>query len=242
VESGNPDGLATLRKRVTVEQNLNALRLLHSQGISFDLGFMLFDPDSTFQSVSTNLGFLECISELGGPPLSFVKMLPLAGTAIEQRLQREGRLKGTELRPDYRLQDPRLELFSLFTTVVFSDRNSSPQGFVESFRRAHFLGVVCARSDNSAAVTEYNEELSGLIRKGNESALRLLRETLEFVERLPDARSVALAWPTLRRMADAEEQYWSELLEALDGLQCQGPSLGWPRLFGSVSPTALGTS
>jgi hypothetical protein len=201
--------------------------MLKNEAIAFDLGFMLFDPDSTFKSVADNLDFLEKIADFDGPPLAFVKMLPLAGTAIERRLMCEGRLEGTELRPNYRLLDTRLEYFSLFTTLVFSDRNSSPDGFVERFRQAYFLGLLAERFNPSDAASRYLADVCTLIRNGNRSALTLLRETLAIVEAQPDAKGVALIWPQLRAMADTQERYWAGLLAKLNRLGTTEPQLQW---------------
>src|SRR5262249_32496088 len=48
LESGNDEGLQTLHKQITVEQNLRAVEILKSLGLVFEYGFMLFDPSSTF--------------------------------------------------------------------------------------------------------------------------------------------------------------------------------------------------
>lgn len=238
IESGSDTGLKTLNKRVTVAQNLQAIQLLKDAGVAFDLGFMLFDPDSTFESVTANLDFLAQIADFDGPPLAFVKMLPLAGTAIERRLRREGRLEGTELRPNYQLLDPRLEYFSLFTTLVFSDRNSSPDGFVERFRQAYFLGLLADRFNPGKAASRYLDKVCALIRAGNRSALELLRDTLAMVGQQPDARGVALNWPRMRAMADIQEAYWSELLATLDRLDATAPPLPWLSIGAPATPAA----
>ena len=55
------EGLDTLNKGVTIEQNLRAVRLLKEIGIMFEFGFMLFDPSTTFESVRENVSFLRSI-------------------------------------------------------------------------------------------------------------------------------------------------------------------------------------
>jgi radical SAM superfamily enzyme YgiQ (UPF0313 family) len=209
VESGSAAGLLTLRKRVTVRQNLEAIRMLADARVAYDLGFMLFDPDSTFDTVRENLRFLRKVSRLDGPPLAFVKMLPLAGTRIERRLAAEGRLEGDEVRPDYRLLDPRLEYFALLVTLVFSTRNSDPDGLVERLRSAYFAALVAERLDGSRRGGALRRRVGRLIREENQSALDLLTELLDAVEALPSARAVALAWPALRARASVEQRRWS---------------------------------
>src|SRR4029077_4859002 len=82
LESGNDEGLKTLHKEITVEQNLPAVETLKSIGLTFEYGFMLFDPSSTFDSVRANLRFLREIIGDGSTAATFCRMLPYDGTAI----------------------------------------------------------------------------------------------------------------------------------------------------------------
>src|SRR5437879_4782334 len=61
LESGTEEGLKTLHKQISVEQNIAAVDTLKQLGILFEFGFMLFDPSSTFQSVRQNIAFLRRI-------------------------------------------------------------------------------------------------------------------------------------------------------------------------------------
>lgn len=111
LESGTEEGLRTLHKEITVEQNLAAVRLLKSLGIRFEFGFMLLDPSSTFASVRANVGFLREIVGDGSASAQFCKMLPYDGTPIKDDLERSGRLKGDVCTPDYDFLDPALDRF-----------------------------------------------------------------------------------------------------------------------------------
>ena len=111
LESGSEDGLATLNKKVTVEQNLRAVATLKSLGLAYEFGFMLLDPSSTFESVEENLRFLETITADGANAAVFCRMLPYDGTPIKDQLAREGRLRGDVCDPDYDFLDPRLDGF-----------------------------------------------------------------------------------------------------------------------------------
>jgi anaerobic magnesium-protoporphyrin IX monomethyl ester cyclase len=226
VESGNSHGLETLNKHVTVEQNLAAMQTLKDVGLEFDLGFMLFDPDSTFQSVRENIQFLRQVAHLGGPPVSFVKMLPLAGTAIEKRLADEGRLRGSDIRPDYDLLDQRLDYYALFVTLYFSDRNSHPNGLVEQLRQAYFDCLVARRFIREPWVESYRKALRNLIDRANQSILDALELALDLVESFSDSKGVALAWPQLTLFADRENLDQEEIFSDLDQvLETYSPAL-----------------
>lgn len=108
LESGNEDGLEVLNKQISVEQNRAAIETLKQLGISFEYGFMLFDPSSTFETVRDNARFLHEITGDGQVGATFCRMLPYGGTPIRDRLREEGRLRGDVTRPDYDFLDPRL--------------------------------------------------------------------------------------------------------------------------------------
>jgi radical SAM superfamily enzyme YgiQ (UPF0313 family) len=111
LESGTEEGLRTLHKEISVEQNLAAVRLLKSLGIRFEFGFMLLDPSSSFASVRANVAFLREIVGDGSASATFCKMLPYDGTPIKDALQASGRLKGDVCTPDYDFLDPDLDGF-----------------------------------------------------------------------------------------------------------------------------------
>lgn len=111
LESGSEQGLETLHKQITVEQNLRAVNLLKSIGLMWEYGFMLLDPSSTFESVRQNLHFLRTILADGCLPVTFCRMLPYDGTPIKTALVRAGRLRGDVCNPDYDFLDPRLGAF-----------------------------------------------------------------------------------------------------------------------------------
>ena len=82
LESGSEEGLTTLHKQITVEQNLRAVATLKMPGIMFEFGFMLFDPSTTFESVAENLAFLRTIVGDGAAAATFCRMIPYDGTPV----------------------------------------------------------------------------------------------------------------------------------------------------------------
>jgi radical SAM superfamily enzyme YgiQ (UPF0313 family) len=51
IESGNEQELKTFNKKYQVEDIFRSLAILQNLGIGFEYGFMMLDPDSTFQSI-----------------------------------------------------------------------------------------------------------------------------------------------------------------------------------------------
>lgn len=111
IESGSRQGLKTLNKKVSIEDNYRAVALLKELDILFGYGFMLFDPSSTFATVLENIQFLRRIIGDGAAAAVFCKMLPYSGTPIEKELIDLGRLTGTVAQPDYNFTDSKLDRF-----------------------------------------------------------------------------------------------------------------------------------
>jgi len=109
IETGNEIGLKVLNKKLTLDDNYRAIEIINRLNMLYEMGFMLFDPSSTFETVRENLTFLRRICGDGSAPVVFCKTVPYAETDIEQLLLREGRLKGSVINPDYDLLDPILE-------------------------------------------------------------------------------------------------------------------------------------
>jgi radical SAM superfamily enzyme YgiQ (UPF0313 family) len=111
LESGSEQGLKTLHKQCSVEQNLRAIEVLKEVGIRFEFGFMLFEPSTTFESVRENVRFLRTIVGDGSAAAGFCRMIPYDGTPIKDELARTGRLRGDVCHPDYDFLDTRVDAF-----------------------------------------------------------------------------------------------------------------------------------
>jgi radical SAM superfamily enzyme YgiQ (UPF0313 family) len=119
LESGSEEGLKTLHKQITVDQNLRAVRILKKVNLRFEFGFMLLDPSSTFESVRDNIRFLRDIVGDGSAAAGFSRMIPYDGTPIKDELERTGRLIGDVINPGYDFLDPRLqEYYEALTRIV----------------------------------------------------------------------------------------------------------------------------
>ena len=127
VESGAPAHLDDLAKGLTAETHLRAGRVLRDLKLSFDAGFMLMTPWSTFDTIRENLAFLREFSADGAVSVGFCRTLPYAGTPIADRLSAEGRL-GTGYRADYHFLDPRLDALWDWLYQTFNHRNQHPEG------------------------------------------------------------------------------------------------------------------
>ncbi len=215
IESGNQDGLRTLNKRVTVEQNLEAVEILKKIGAAFDMGFMLFDPDSTIDTIRENIQFLRRITADGGCPANFCKMLPYAATPVEERLRKEGRMKGTLSQPDYDFLDPRLDWYSLYVAMVFRFRNFDKLGLVERLRLARFDQLLAKAFEDGLWVDDYEKAIRALTTRSSFVALDYLEKALNFVGSR-DVESLIADWYLLNNLADPQWQAEIEIQRDLD--------------------------
>ncbi len=181
VESGNEEGLQTLNKNVSVVQNILAINLLKENKVALAIGFMLFDPSSTVDSVKQNIEFLRKVGEDGYFPINFCKMLPYAGTPIENRLSAEGRLKGTITKPDYGFNDPVLDWYEFLVQKMFSNRNFSPNGIVALLQQADFDMHLLNYFAPSFLTKDFGENLRLIICETNVLAINTLESLFDDV-------------------------------------------------------------
>jgi len=181
VESGDEEGLINMSKRMKPEAHLRAGRILKTLGLSFDFGFMMVEPYSTFRSIRQNIDFLEEFIGDGWTVAPFCRMLPYAGTPIKRRLEAEGRLLGTPFEPDYNFLDPKLDIFYDWMVNTFYERNFTNQGLCHILRSLLFESRLRlpARNRVSDGQRVYLHHLTAVC---NRVACYTLRCAIEHVE------------------------------------------------------------
>ena len=97
LESGRNDSLKRLNKMTTVAQNEKALKILRQHGIEPNVGFIMFEPDSSLEDIRANFEFLRRNDLTGNLSITanvlYHPLIILQGTRAYQRLQEEGRLR-----------------------------------------------------------------------------------------------------------------------------------------------------
>ena len=111
VEAMNQRQLDFFNKKVAVEDNRRALRVIDELGLDVVIGMIMFDPDTTVAELEANLAFLR--ESFGGwgevrrkVARPWNRLEVYAGTPLEASLRAEGRLKGDYVRYDYDFADP----------------------------------------------------------------------------------------------------------------------------------------
>lgn len=95
LESGNDASLKRMNKMTTVAQNERALRILRAHGVEPNVGFIMFEPDSTLADIRINFEFLQRNDLLKNLPVTvnvlYHQQIILAGTEAYQRLKSDNR-------------------------------------------------------------------------------------------------------------------------------------------------------
>jgi anaerobic magnesium-protoporphyrin IX monomethyl ester cyclase len=207
LESGSEEGLTTLHKQITVEQNLRAVDTLKHIGLTYEYGFMLFDPSSTFDSIRDNLDFLKTIVGDGSAPASFCRMVPYDGTPIKEELVRSGRFKGDICNPDYDFLDPGVD--ALFHTL---NRMVHVSGWIHGIEALtpqlqyakSELAVLKALFPPLPALERYERRLKRLTQSANEVLFRVVEDLLNrFAEGRPNPWSPKLVARECRSYRDS---------------------------------------
>jgi anaerobic magnesium-protoporphyrin IX monomethyl ester cyclase len=221
VESGDREDLADMAKRMTPETHLEAGRVLRTLDLSFDFGFMLLQPYSTLERVRRNIGFLDEFAGDGWSPVTFCRMLPYAGTTMRDRLAADNRLLGSSFEPDYRFEDPKLDLFYDWMIHAFHQRNFTNDGL------GHALRALCFESrlrltENGFTRVE-RRFLQHLCAVSNRVATDTLRAALDIVESTPlpklsrDGRSLSRLAEHQRRQDERLQSELAVLYQAVLG-------------------------
>ena len=214
LESGTAEGLKTLHKEITVEQNLGAVEILKQLNLAFQFGFMLFEPSTTFESIRENLRFLRAVAGDGSVAVAFCRMIPYDGTPIKDALIQSGRLKGDLCNPGYDFLDPRLDRFYYALTQVVDLRgwvhgygSLSPKINVAWSEIAVLERLFPPLND----LAQYKRDLRELTRAANEVLFAIVEDTAEEFSGGTPSR-----W-TKERLEGESSRFLKRLLDLRDG-------------------------
>lgn len=123
IESGSQAVLDRFKKDATVQQNIDALKVLAKLDLFVAMGFIMFDDRMNFNELNENINFLNQVKKiipkdkLGSIyPLS--KLLPLAGTEAERYMKANKKYKGNSLAYSYSFDDVTINMFYNFCSTL----------------------------------------------------------------------------------------------------------------------------
>lgn len=97
LESGSNSSLKRINKMTTVAQNENAIKVLRKYGIEPNIGFIMFEPDSSLVDIRVNFEFLKRNDLMKNLVITanmlYHHLIVLKGTKAHRDLQEAGRLE-----------------------------------------------------------------------------------------------------------------------------------------------------
>ena len=119
LESGDTASLKRFKKHTTVDENKKAIQLLRDYGIEPTFGFIMFESNSTLESVRNNFVFLQEMGIMTTPAVTahllHHRQTIFAGTPDYQSMIREPTCTDTSFTHYelfYKIKDPKAEAFS----------------------------------------------------------------------------------------------------------------------------------
>jgi anaerobic magnesium-protoporphyrin IX monomethyl ester cyclase len=174
VENHSNDGLKSLGKGTTVEQNRRALHLLRAEKLHVTFNLLMFGPDTTIAQLKENI---ECIREFSDMPINFGRVEVYSGTPLERGLRAQRRLKGDIFGYHYDIRDRRVQsVFEAFRTV-FTERNFQVSGM-------NFLGMKLDYYHQILAHFYPHRADEALFREKRRLLARLNRSNADLLQRL----------------------------------------------------------
>jgi radical SAM superfamily enzyme YgiQ (UPF0313 family) len=237
IESAHAERLAYLGRTHQPSDNEAAIAACRAAGIMPSFNFMLFDPDSNLEDLEATLQLAERHLDLSW---NVCRTEVYSGTALRQRLELEGRLRGDYRSYGYEMRDPRAEVLFRILRVSLDERALSLESLLNRLISLSFsrqLHEVYFPGETSAALATRVSELCVEARR---DTVRAIREAAAFVAEsdVHDAnlvRRFAVAQALAVNRVDAErrrqvEELWQHLhLRGLALMKARG-ARSYPRV------------
>jgi len=177
IETDAKQGLQTLGRQVAQEQNHAAMGILAELGVYACFNLLIFDPDTTLDSLTANLAFMR---EHGDSPCNFGRVELYAGTPLLERMQREGRCTGDYLGWDYSIAEPRVQRIFELATRCFFPRNFAAGALANRLMSTRFDVEMCRHFRPDVFQSAWLERAKALSRALSSDSVRGLERIIDF--------------------------------------------------------------
>jgi radical SAM superfamily enzyme YgiQ (UPF0313 family) len=178
IETNSDEGVVSLNRRITSEDNRRALLLLRELDVYCSFNVLMFDPEATLAGVEANLAFM---AEFADVPFNFCRAEVYAGTPLRHRLESEGRLQGDYFAWNYQMRQPRVELLFRIASTAFASRNFKPDGVHNLNMGIRFDNEVLRFFYPAAWDPDWQARLRELSRDVGRHSVERMRGALAFV-------------------------------------------------------------
>lgn len=178
IETDSDQGLATLNRWAKPRHNRDALALVEQLGLYTCFNVLLFDPDTTLESLEENLDFMQAFAH---HPFNFGRTELYAGTPLLARMQAEGRAVGDWLQWDYAMHDDAIERVFTITARAFHGRNFASDGLATSLMGTRFDVECCRHFHREVYEPRWLDESKRLSRALGEDSVQAMRRIVAHV-------------------------------------------------------------
>ncbi len=189
VENGCDNALRKLNRKNTVDQVLNALRILNDFDLHIAFNLLMFEPRTQLPEILANLRFLERHTD---NPFNFCRTEPYPGTALADQLAAEGMLLGDYFGYDYRIVDPHAEMFHAIANFAFSERNFSSRGLHYYNMQVDFIFQLLRRFHPQVLTERLRAAAKNFVRQTNLDTYEQLCGVYDFVAGATPGDSAAI--------------------------------------------------
>jgi hypothetical protein len=200
IETDSEQGLITLRRWAKPRHNHEAIDVLRKLPLFACFNVLLFDPDTTLESLEQNLDFMEATSDF---PFNFGRTELYAGTPLLQRMQMEKRVSGDYLQWNYAMTSPACERVFRIASKVFHERNFAGHALANSMMGTRFEIEACRHFHADVYEPKWREWGVDLSRRLGANSVAVMREILAHVRREGASSAADLAISDTLRLAVA---------------------------------------
>ena len=204
IETDSDQGLETLRRWARPRQNHEALEIARSLGLYTCYNMLVFDPDTTMETLAVNLDFMDAAAD---SPFNFGRVELYAGTPLLHRMQQEGRVRGDYMQWDYDLHDPQIERMFDLTLDAFRARNYGSEALNNRIMATRFDIEVARKFHPDLYLPSWRERGIALSVALGRDSVAGLRELYDHIQRgAPRSEDAALVADLSARLRQREVQ------------------------------------
>jgi radical SAM superfamily enzyme YgiQ (UPF0313 family) len=164
VDNASESGLFALGRGSEVHDIGRALELCRKYGIIVTYNLLIFHPDATLSEIKENILFMK---NHPGYPFDFGRAEVVAGSPLEQRVIKDGLIKGSWPNWDYRIPDPTVDQMFRINLATFCRPDSGYPKLAHTLVALTYRAFVIRRLYAGPAAQQINGETGDLIAKSN---------------------------------------------------------------------------
>jgi radical SAM superfamily enzyme YgiQ (UPF0313 family) len=205
IETDSEQGLRTLRRWVRPRQNHAAIDVVRSLDLFTCFNMLVFDPDTTLESLETNLAFMRDAADHN---FNFARVELYAGTPLLARMQEEGRCRGDYMQWDYDLATPEVQRVFELAMRCFEPRNFGEAAVVTRLMATRFDVEVARHFHPELYDPAWLAETKELSRRLGLDSVHGLERILEHVRAAPASADEGLAQELQPGLRAVEQTVW----------------------------------